>query len=64
MHQSLANQSQQQEIQGRVPVLLVPQSLRPVLARFTRQTIPALRVLAYNEVPESRRIRIAGAVGA
>ncbi|WP_420467989.1 flagellar biosynthesis protein FlhA [Panacagrimonas sp.] len=64
MHQSLANQAQQQEIQGRVPVLLVPQALRPVLARFTRQTIPALRVLAYNEVPESRRIRIAGAVGA
>ncbi|MGQ0620974.1 MAG: flagellar biosynthesis protein FlhA [Panacagrimonas sp.] len=64
MHQSLAASSQKQEAGGRVPVLLVPQSLRPILARFTRQTIPALRVLAYNEIPESRRIRIAGAVGA
>lgn len=64
MHQSLATSAQKQELAGRVPVLLVPQSLRPILARFTRQTIPALRVLAYNEIPESRRIRIAGAVGA
>lgn len=64
MHQSLATQAQQQEMAGRVPVLLVPQALRPILSRFTRQTIPGLRVLAYNEIPESRRIRIAGAVGA
>lgn len=64
MHQSLATQAQKQEMAGRVPVLLVPQALRPILSRFTRQTIPALRVLAYNEIPESRRIRIAGAVGA
>jgi flagellar biosynthesis protein FlhA len=64
MHQSLANHAQKQEMSGRVPVLLVPQALRPILSRFTRQTIPALRVLAYNEIPESRRIRIAGAVGA
>lgn len=64
MHQSLASSSQKQEMSGRVPVLLVPQALRPILARFTRQTIPGLRVLAYNEIPESRRIRIAGAVGA
>ena len=59
-----ARRSKKQEMSGRVPVLLVPQALRPILSRFTRQTIPALRVLAYNEIPESRRVRIAGAVGA
>ncbi len=64
MHTSLSAQAQKQEMSGRVPVLLVPQALRPILSRFTRQTIPALRVLAYNEIPESRRVRIAGAVGA
>ncbi len=64
MHTSLVTHAQKQEMSGRVPVLLVPQSLRPILSRFTRQTIPALRVLAYNEIPESRRVRIAGAVGA
>lgn len=64
MHQSLATSANKQEASGRVPVLLVSQSLRPIIARFTRQTIPGLRVLAYNEIPESRRIRIAGAVGA
>jgi len=64
MHTSLVTHAQKQEMSGRVPVLLVPQALRPILSRFTRQTIPALRVLAYNEIPESRRVRIAGAVGA
>ncbi|TDU25808.1 flagellar biosynthesis protein FlhA [Panacagrimonas perspica] len=64
MHTSLVTHAQKQESSGRVPVLLVPQALRPILSRFTRQTIPALRVLAYNEIPESRRVRIAGAVGA
>lgn len=64
MHTSLASHAQKQEMSGRVPVLLVPQALRPILSRFTRQTIPALRVLAYNEIPESRRVRIAGAIGA
>ena len=64
MHTSLATHAQKQEMSGRVPVLLVPQALRPILSKFTRQTIPALRVLAYNEIPESRRVRIAGAIGA
>ena len=64
MHTSLVTHAQKQESSGRVPVLLVPQALRPILSRFTRQTIPALRVLAYNEIPESRRVRIAGAIGA
>lgn len=64
MHTSLASHAQKQEMSGRVPVLLVPQALRPILSRFTRQTIPGLRVLAYNEIPESRRVRIAGAIGA
>jgi len=63
MHKSLADSVQKQESQGQPAVLLVPSPLRPLLAKFTRQTIPGLHVLAYNEVPESKRIRLVGAVG-
>lgn len=62
MHQSIADSVRRQEAAGQPAVLLVPSGLRPLLARFTRQTIPALHVLAYEEVPDSKHIRIAGAV--
>ncbi|MEW6167207.1 MAG: flagellar biosynthesis protein FlhA [Pseudomonadota bacterium] len=62
MHRSLAEQTRRQETQGQPAVLLVPPALRPLLARFTRQTIPGLHVLAYDEVPDSKRLRMVGAV--
>ena len=40
-----------------------PASLRPTLARLVRHSVPALSVLAYNEVPEDKRLRLVGAVG-
>ena len=33
------------------------------LARLLRHAVPNLNVLAFNEVPESRRIRVVAAVG-
>jgi flagellar biosynthesis protein FlhA len=64
MHQSISDSVQKQTAAGQPAVLLVPAPLRPLLARFTRQTVPDLHVLAYNEVPESKRIRLMGAIGA
>ena len=63
MHRSIADNARRQEASGQPAVLLVPPSLRPMLARFTRQSLPGLHVLAYDEVPDSKQIRIAGAVG-
>ena len=62
MHRSIADSARKQEASGQPAVLLVPPGLRPLLSRFTRQTIPGLHVLAYDEVPDSKQIRIAGAV--
>lgn len=62
MHRSLADSTQKQEQSGQPAVLLVPNTLRPMLARFTRQTIPGLHVLSFDEVPDSKRIRMVGAV--
>ena len=36
--------------------------LVPMLARFTRQAVPDLHVLAYDEVPDDRQIRMVGAI--
>ena len=45
-------------------VLLVSPALRPWLSRFLRFAVPNLKVLAYNEVPDSRRVKLVAAVGA
>ncbi|HWU68155.1 MAG TPA: flagellar biosynthesis protein FlhA [Stenotrophobium sp.] len=63
MHKSISDSVQKQELAGQPAVLLVPAPLRPLLAKFTRQTVPGLHVLSYNEVPESKQIRMVGAVG-
>jgi flagellar biosynthesis protein FlhA len=63
IHSSLADTSRRQEMAGEPAVLLVSPKLRPWLARFTRHSVPGLNVLAYNEVPENRRIRVVAAVG-
>jgi flagellar biosynthesis protein FlhA len=63
LHQNLSDCVGQQESRGEPAVLLVPASLRPTLARLVRHSVPALSVLAYNEVPEDKRLRLVGAVG-
>jgi flagellar biosynthesis protein FlhA len=60
----LAETAHRQEVAGQPAVLLVPPNLRPWLARFLRFAVPTLRVLAYNEVPDSKRVRLIAAVGA
>nr|WP_281172766.1 flagellar biosynthesis protein FlhA [Nevskia soli] len=62
MQQSIMQGAQRQAKTGQPAVLLVPGSLRPLLARFTRQSVPDLHVLAYDEVPDDRRIRMVGAI--
>ena len=59
----LAETAHRQEVAGQPAVLLVAPTLRPWLARFLRFAVPTLRVLAYNEVPDSKRVRLIAAVG-
>ncbi len=61
--QSLNDRVRRQEISGEPSVLLVSAKLRPALSRLLRHAVPSLNVLAFNEVPESRRIRVIAAVG-
>jgi len=55
--------SQRQEGLGLPAVLLVPASLRLLLSRFLRRTVPQLKVLSHNEVPENRIIKVTSIIG-
>ena len=54
----------EQETAGDVPVLVVPATLRAVLARFLRHHIPQLGVLAHSEIPDERILRVTASIGA
>jgi flagellar biosynthesis protein FlhA len=63
IQQSLVDRTRRQEAAGEPAVLLVTPKIRPWVARLMRHSSPTLSVLAYNEIPESRRIRVVSAVG-
>ena len=63
LQQKVAEAAQRQEMAGEPAVLLVAPQLRAWLSRFTRHVAPALHVLAYNEVPDNRRVRLVSALG-
>ena len=58
-----AGAAKRQEDLGLPAVLLVPASLRLLLSRFLRRTVPQLKVLAHNEVPENRIIKVTSVIG-
>jgi flagellar biosynthesis protein FlhA len=60
---ALAEKTRRQEAAGEPAVLLVAPKIRPWIARLMRHSTPTLAVLAYNEIPENRRIRVIAAVG-
>ena len=61
--QSLRETHERQELAGQPSILLVPAVLREFLARFVKQNIKGMHVLSYNEVPDSKQIRIIASVG-
>jgi flagellar biosynthesis protein FlhA len=63
MHKSLEESAQRMEMEGQTAVLLVSSYIRPWLARFVRHSISGLHVLAYNEIPQDRQIRVVSTVG-
>ena len=62
LHTTLSEKAQSQEIAGEPAVLLVAPQVRPWMSRMMRN-IRNLYVLAYNEVPDDKRIQMLAAVG-
>ena len=63
LQSSVSQATQEQELKGEPAVLLTSGVLRSTLAKFVKNTIPSLRVLSYQEVPDEKQIRIVQAVG-
>ncbi|MEE9320398.1 MAG: flagellar biosynthesis protein FlhA [Granulosicoccus sp.] len=63
LYSSLAESVQRQEVNGEPAVLLVSPKLRPWLSSMVRHTIPLLRVLAYNEISETKRLKVIANIG-
>ncbi len=63
MQKSLVDASEKQEMVGQPAILLTSGMLRSTLSRFVKYTIPSLRVISYQEVPDEKQIRIVSAVG-
>ncbi|ABI71049.1 MULTISPECIES: flagellar biosynthesis protein FlhA [Shewanella] len=63
MQQSLLDAAQKQEMVGQPAILLTSGMLRSTLSRFVKYTIPNLRVISYQEIPDEKQIRIVSAVG-
>jgi flagellar biosynthesis protein FlhA len=64
LQRGLSDAAQRQERGGEPAVLLTPPALRTSLARFFRVSVPGLHVLAWNEVPDNRKVRMVTSVGA
>ena len=63
LQQSLTEGASQQEMAGDTPILLTSGILRHVLAKFVKYTIPSLRVISYQEIPDDKQIKIVSAIG-
>jgi len=63
LRQRLAESTQRRELGGEPAVLLVAPPLRPALASFVRASVPGLHVLAWNEIPDNRKVRLVSTVG-
>jgi len=63
MHRALVDRTQEQEVHGLPAVLLVSPPIRSWMARLLRHSITSLHVLAYNEVPDNKQIKVVATVG-
>ncbi|MCB1764771.1 MAG: flagellar biosynthesis protein FlhA [Candidatus Competibacteraceae bacterium] len=63
LHKALLETAQKQELVGQPAVLLVPDAIRLMLARFTRHGIPNLHVLAFSEISEDKKLKVIATVG-
>jgi flagellar biosynthesis protein FlhA len=63
LQQRLAESARRREVAGEPAVLLVPPALRAPLAGFVRASVPGLHVLAWNEIPHNRKVRLVTTVG-
>ncbi|MEE4244055.1 MAG: FHIPEP family type III secretion protein, partial [Kangiellaceae bacterium] len=63
LQQSLKETAERQEAAGQPAVLLTSPGLRSSLAHFARFGVSGLHVLSYQEIPDSKQVRVVATVG-
>ena len=63
LQRSLIEAGQRQEMLGKPAILLVAGQIRAMMSRFARQAVPAMHVLAYQEIPDNKQVTIVATVG-
>jgi flagellar biosynthesis protein FlhA len=63
LQQSIVELAQKLEAEGKPVVILVQSALRNMLARFSRGLWDGLNVLAFDEVPENKKIIVVSTIG-
>ncbi len=62
LQDELSEYTRMQEVSGQASVVLVSPPLRTWLSRFIRRSLPTLHVLSYNEIPDSKQVRLISTV--
>ncbi len=63
LHSSLEESVQRQEMAGEPAVLLISPQLRSWMSRMTRHSMSGLHVLAYNEIPDNKQVKVVSSIG-
>jgi len=63
LFKSLEQVTQQQEIKGEASILVVAPPIRAYLSKLVRHSIRGLHVMAYNEIPDNKQIKVIATVG-
>ncbi len=63
MQVAVKQSAAEMELQGKAAILVVSPALRLWLSQLLRPSIPSLTVLAYNEIPDSKRVKVVANVG-
>ncbi|MDH5391621.1 MAG: flagellar biosynthesis protein FlhA [Gammaproteobacteria bacterium] len=63
LFKSLEQVTQQQEIKGEASILVVAPPIRSYLSKLVRHAIRGLHVMAYNEIPDNKQIKVVATVG-
>ncbi|MCB1759794.1 MAG: flagellar biosynthesis protein FlhA [Gammaproteobacteria bacterium] len=63
LQKALIETHTQQERLDQPSILLVAAPIRQWMSKFARHSVPGMRVLSYNEVPDNRQIKVIATVG-
>ena len=63
LQKSIAEAAQRQEMAGEPAVVVVSPDIRAWVSRWLRSAVRGLHVLAYTEIPDTKRIRVVATVG-